>query len=137
MSPRYSPQHRLLLLVDGLINLLLGSLLILFPDALVEALGIPPADSRFYPSLLGGVVLGIGLALLVERARRPAGAVGLGLGGAIAINLCGAAVLTGWLVLGDLALAVRGYWFLWGLVVVLVAVSAAELHQHGGLDSSE
>jgi hypothetical protein len=42
----------------------------------------------FYPNALGGVLSGIGIALLIEAFREPNGLVGLGLGGAIAINLC-------------------------------------------------
>ena len=68
----HSPSLRRLLLLDGLINLGLGALLVVFPDALVQALGVPPADTRFYPSVLGAVLLGIGIALLLERTRLPA-----------------------------------------------------------------
>ena len=132
----HSPSLRRLLLLDGLINLGLGALLVVFPDALVQALGVPPADTRFYPSVLGGVLLGVGIALLLEHSRRPAGTVGLGLGGAVAINLCAAAVLAVWLVWGNLPLPARGSAFLWGLVVLLVGLSALELYQHGLSDRS-
>ena len=116
-----------LLTIDAIINLLLGVLLIVFSDGLVELLGVPPAAHGFYPNILGGVLLGIGIALLIER-RNPAGnGVGLGLGGAIAINLCGGLVLCGWLVFGDLSLPVRGLIFLWFIVLLLVGISAAEL----------
>ena len=50
---------------------------------------------------MGGVFIGIALALFIEAFReRPQGLVGLGLGGAIAINLCGGLVLMGWLIFG-------------------------------------
>lgn len=127
----HDPGHRrLLLLVDGLINLALGVLLIAFPRSLVELLGVPETDTRFYPTVLGGVLFGVGLALLIERARPPIKAVGLGLGGAIAINLCGGAVLAGWLVVGELPLPARGRWLLWGIVAILVCLSGAELYFH-------
>ena len=42
------------------------------------------------------VVFGIGLAMLIECYRKSSRFVGLGLGGAIAINLCGGFVLAVW-----------------------------------------
>jgi hypothetical protein len=119
--------RRALLALDGAINLLLGAGLIVFPRRLVLALGIPAVESAFYPSILGGVLFGIGVALLLERLRRRGGRRGLGLAGAVAINLCGGLVLAGWLALGGLELPFRGRLFLWGLVVVLVGLSAVEL----------
>jgi hypothetical protein len=50
----------------------------------------------------------------------------LGVGGAIAINLCGGLCLAGWLVFGGLEIPLRGQLFLWGLAVVLVGISAIE-----------
>ncbi len=113
-----------LLVVDAVINLGLGASLVLFPKGLVLALGIPDAEVAFYPSILGAVLFGIGLALLIERIR---GSSGLGLSGAIAINLCGGAVLAAWLVSGALAVPLRGRFLLWGLVVLLVGVSGLEI----------
>ena len=51
---------------------------------------------------------------------------GLGLGGAICINLCGGIVLALWLIAGDLSLPLRGLVLLWGLVVILVGISIFE-----------
>ena len=115
--------ERLLLLIDAIINLVLGVLLMFFPSSLVEALGVPRADSAFYPSILGAVLFGIGIALLVERSIGG----GLGIVGAVSINFCGGIVLGFWLVFGDLELPFRGLVFLWGLVVVLVGISAIEI----------
>ena len=114
---------RLILLIDAIINLVLGVLLIFYSDPVVVFLGVPTADSAFYPSILGAVLFGIGIALLVER--RIGG--GLGLGGAVSINLFGGVVLGFWLLFGDLVLPFRGLVFLWGLVVVLVGVSLIEI----------
>jgi hypothetical protein len=97
-----------------------------FPAGLVTALGIPMADPSFYATILGGVLLGIGLALLVECYRKSNRFVGLGLGGAIAINLCGGFVLAVWLLSGRLALPLRGYILLWSLVLLLVGISLLE-----------
>ncbi len=111
-----------LLAIDAGINLALGALLLFFPAALVSALGIPGAESSFYPSILGAVLFGIGVALWIQR-RSPAG---LGLAGAIAINLCGALALAGWLLFGSLSLPERGFVTLWSLVAVLMGLSAIE-----------
>ncbi len=77
------------LLLDAFINVVLGLLLATFPTSLVQILGVPTTDTRFYTSVLGAILLGIGFALLIEYGRKPAQAPGLGLSGAIAINLCG------------------------------------------------
>ena len=119
-------RHTTLLKIDAAINLILGILLLAFPLKLVQALGIPMADPSFYPSILGGVLFGIGLALLIECYRQSNGFIGLGLGGAIAINLCGGLVLAIWLLSGSLNLPLRGQIFLWSLVLLLVGISLIE-----------
>ena len=116
-----------LLTIDAMINLLLGVLLIVFSDGLVRLLGVPPAAHGFYPNILGGVLFGIGIALMIESRSTTGSGGGLGLSGAIAINLCGGLVLCGWLVFGDLSLPLRGLIFLWFLVVLLVGISSVEL----------
>ena len=116
----------LLLTVDGIINLLLGILLISFPEWVVKYLGIPAAP-RFYPMILGGVLLGISIALFLERGFLGRRGSGLGVDGAIAINLCGGFVLASLLAIGDLELPLRGTVFLWGLVALLLGISAVEI----------
>ena len=117
----------LLLTVDSLINLLLGVLLLVFPRDLMSFLGLPEPGSAFYPSILGAVLFGIGIALWMERGADRARARGLGLGGAVAINLCGALVLSAWLLFGDLSLSIKAAVVLWGIVAVLTLVSLAEV----------
>lgn len=116
----------LLLTIDGVINLCLGVLLVLFPSTIATVLGIPRPASTFYPNILGAVLLGIGIALCMERGTH-ALTRGLGLHGAIVINLCAAFVLAAWLLLGDLGLSLRGLVTLWSVVGILVTVSFAEL----------
>jgi hypothetical protein len=116
-----------LLLIDALINLILGVLLATFPKTVVEVLGVPDTEVTFYPSILGAVLIGIGVALVIEYFRKPTGPAGLGLHGAIAINLCGALFLVGWLLSGMLEIPIRGQAFLWGLAAVLIVISVAEL----------
>jgi hypothetical protein len=119
-------KHKVLL-IDAIINYILGILLIIYPVQLIRFLGIPEATNPFYPSILGAVLCGIGVALIIEYQRAPSGAVGLGLAGAVAINICAALIIAILLVRGSLLLPVQGYLFLWLLVVVLVVISLVEL----------
>jgi hypothetical protein len=118
------------LLVDLAINLILGVVLLVFSRRVIQLLGVPMSEHSFYPNILGAVLLGIGIALLVEYFRSPGGIVGLGLGGAIAINLCGGFVLAAWLVSGKLHIPFRGLVLLWALVFLLIFISGAELLVH-------
>lgn len=123
-------KHSKVLIVDAAINLILGVLLITYPLPMVEFLGVPLVKNTFYPAILGGVLFGIGVALLIECFRVPNGVIGLGLGGAIAINLCGGVVLAAWLMFADLMIPLRGRVFLWSIVILLVAISGVELVIH-------
>ena len=115
---------RTLLLVDATINLVLGVLLLFYPSGLVEALGLPVLDSAFYPSVLGGVLFGIGLALLVAWRG---GRHGLGLDGAIAINLCGAGAVAAWLLVAPEVFSPRGRVTLWVVAVLVIGIGLVEL----------
>ena len=74
----------------------------------------------------GAVLIGIGVALLIEFYRIPPQLPGPGLSGAIALNLCGAVFLIGWRLSGTLDIPSRGQVFLWALAVVLVTISGSE-----------
>lgn len=116
--------RKTLLFADAAINLLLGALLLIYPQWLVAALGLPKTVSAFYPSILGGVLFGIGIALFVAHRG---GAQGLGLDGAIAINLCGAGVLAGWLMISPSMFTVRGRVTLWTIAILVVGIGLVEL----------
>jgi NO-binding membrane sensor protein with MHYT domain len=72
-----------LLLVDAAINLALGIPLTFFPRNTAAFLGVSVSEIPFYASLLGAVLVGIGIALLVEHFKGAHKLTGLGLGGAI------------------------------------------------------
>ena len=129
--------HSTLLKADAAINLILGILLMAFPAGLVKPLGIPMSDPPFYATILGGVLFGIGLALLLECYRKSNRFIGLGLGGAIAINLCGGIVLAAWLLSDKLTLPLRGHIFLWFLVVLLIGLSLFEGLAHVRSNATE
>lgn len=121
------PKHKTFLLIDGIVNLILGILLLLFPLGIAEILGVPQAASNFYPTILGGVIFGIGIALLLEAYGQPLGIRGLGLGGAIVINICGASILALWLVFEPLNLPLRGLIILWVVAVVVLGIGILEV----------
>ena len=120
-------KHKNLLLIDGIANLLLGILMLLFPLGMAEFLGVPLLKSDFYPTILGGVIFGIGFALLIERYGFKKGIRGLGLGGAIAINICGSLVLLGWLIFAPPAIPLRGSILLWGIGILVLGIGLVEL----------
>ena len=118
-------KHKILLLVDCIVNLLLGVLLLLFPIGIIDLLGLPATNTNFYPSLLGAVIFGIGLALFLELAGYEKHVRGLGLAGAIVINIAGSFVLLCWLIFGSLTIPMRGQIVLWivGVIVFLIGVA--------------
>jgi hypothetical protein len=120
-------KHKILLVIDGIINLILGLLLLLFPLGIAQIFGVPESDINFYPSILGAVIFGIGIALIIEVYGEPKGIRGLGLGGAIAINLCGAGVLLIWLLLKGFEIPLRGHIILWAIALIVILVGIVEL----------
>lgn len=120
-------KHSVVLLIDAVINVILGILLLAFSEKIVALLGVPGTSQYFYPNILGGVLVGIAVALVIEAFRKPKELVGLGLGGAVAINLCGGIVLAYWLLFKHLTIPAGGRIFLWILVLILVVISSIEL----------
>ena len=121
-------KKKITLITDSVINLILGILLLAYSPGLVSILGVPPTDNFFYPNILGAVLLGIGIALVIEAFRkRKDKYTGLGLLGAVIINICGGTVLLIWLLSGGLNLPQNGLVFLWTLDVLLLGISLVEL----------
>jgi hypothetical protein len=52
-------KYKILLLIDGIVNLLIGVFLLLFPIGVIDFLGLPQTNTNFYPSILGAVIFGI------------------------------------------------------------------------------
>ena len=120
-------RRSILLELDGAGNLLLGVIFLAFPAWLSSVLGLPRDDVRFYPTILGAILFGIGLALLLERFRGSRNYTGLGLVGALTINLSFGLGLAAWLVITSVKLTLLGTVLMWGLVAILVGLSGVEL----------
>jgi hypothetical protein len=115
-----------LLIIDGIVNLLLGILLLLFPLGIAPILGVPVPNNHFYPTILGAVLFGVGIALTIDAYGHQGGVHGLGIAGAIVINFCGATILIIWLLSNSLDIPLRGYFILWTIAIVVLAVGIIE-----------
>ena len=120
-------KHRILLVIDAVMNLALGILLLVFPLGVAAYFGVPELETNFYRSVLGAVLFGIGIALLVDLYGSQHGIRGLGLGGAIIINLFAGVVLLLWLVLVPLGIPMRGLVILWSIAVIVLVIGLAEI----------
>ena len=119
-------KHQTLLTIDGIANVLLGIVLLLYPFGIDKLLGLPHSEVNFYPTILGGVILGIGIALLLERFGSDKNIRGLGLAGAILINYCGGLTLLIWLVFFPLEIPIHGYIILWVVALVVLVIGIGE-----------
>ena len=122
-------QGKILLLVDSIINVFLGIVLLAYSEPIVEFFGLPVTSINFYPNILGAILFGIGIALFIEYKRKDE-FIGLGLGGAISINMMGGIVLFLWLVFGNLNIPVHGTIILWILDILLIGISSLELQTY-------
>jgi len=116
-----------LLIVDGLINLALGILMVFFPTQMIQAFDLPKADNNFYINLLGAVLFGFGIALLLERFSNQPHRSGLGIAGAIAINIFGSGTLIVWLLFGKLNLSLGGSILLWSIATIVLGVAIIKI----------
>ena len=120
---------KITLIIDAGINLILAILLLAFSPDLTSFFGVPSSHSSFYPNILGAVFLGIAIALFIEAYRKSSNEknIGLGLIGAVCINLSGGFVLLLWLIFGNLDLPAKGMIFLWTIDIILLLISSIEL----------
>ncbi len=101
-----------------------GVILGLFSVTSPRLFGLPPTTGTFWQRLLAAVLVGIGLATILQATITPGR--GIGLAGLMAINLVAAAVATGQLVMGTITTR-RGKATLWALVLTLTGLSLVEL----------
>ena len=121
------------LLQIGVVGSVVAALCCFTPVLVVlfGALGLPWTGRGLYATILGGVLVGIGIALLLESRARVGGLVGLGLGGAVVINLTAGLAIAAWLLFsGADEVSSGGRIVLWLLVLFLVGLSTAEIVAH-------
>lgn len=99
----------------------------LFPFGISTFLGLPYTEQYFYPVIFGAVLFGIGIALSIEGWKGEKQLTGLGLAGAIAINLCGAITLALWLIFVDLNIPLHGMLILSLIAFVVILIGLIEL----------
>jgi NO-binding membrane sensor protein with MHYT domain len=112
-----------LLWIEACLKLGIGLSLITVPRTLARLLGLPSADQPFWPRLLGALLIGLGIASLLEVRMQG----GLGLGGSVAVNLAGAGMIGALLMLGRAGKTRRGRFLLWVAAAALVALSLVEI----------
>lgn len=113
-----------LLWIEFLLKGAAGLLLFLAPLTSIRILGLPATPTGFWVRLLGALLIGIAVASALEGARYTVH--GLGLAGALAINLTAASALSTMLLSDPTALKARGRSLLWLLAAVLAVLSFAQ-----------
>jgi hypothetical protein len=114
-----------LLWLETLLKLSGGLALLLAPVTVIRVLGLPAPGARFWPRLLGALLVGLSAATYIEGAWP--GSRGLGLAGCIAVNLAAAGLVAATAGLGSGADTRRGRAALWLLVGVLVLLVLFEI----------
>lgn len=112
-----------LLWIEACLKLGSGVALVATPRTLARLFGLPSANQPFWPRLLGALLMGLGVASLLEVRMQG----GLGLAGSIAVNLAGAAMIGALLFLGRAGRTMRGRLLLWLAVAALVILSLVEI----------
>jgi len=112
-----------ILWINALLSLTGGTLLFTIPRIAISILGLPGTNQYFYPRLLGAALLGVGGAIIIERMAP--NSIGLGPGGAIALDITAATTLMLQLIAGRTGMAVRGRILLWFVVIALALMGFA------------
>lgn len=116
-----------ILFLEVLIKLAFGVPLVLAPISTLKLCGLPCPPTGFWPRLVGGLLLGLAVAIFIE-IRLP-GSKGLGLHGLIAINLVAAGSIVGPLIMNAGATTVRGRMALWLATALLFMLALAEISE--------
>ena len=123
-------KDKILLRVDSLVNVVLGVFLLCYPLGTGKLLGLPNSEDNFYALILGAVLLGIGIALYIESQYSEKGMRGLGLEGAIIINLIASVVLNLILISGTLNISLTTSIILWFIGILVFIIGIAEFFRN-------
>lgn len=123
-------EDKILLLIDGIVNLAVGLVLLCYPLGIGDYLELPKSDNNFYPVILGALILSIGIALFVERKYCEKGIRGLGIEGAIIINIITSSALIIFLIFGRLNLSIVGSIILWFVGILVFTIGVVEFFRY-------
>lgn len=115
-----------LLWIETLLKLSGGLVLVLAPLTAIKVLGLPAAETGFWPRLLGAVLIGLGAAVFLE-GRFGGLSRGLGIAGCLLVNMIAVTVIVSQLVLMKSPPTRRGPIILWLLVTLLLLLVAFEI----------
>ena len=104
-------------------------MMLMTPITSARLAGLPHGNTAFWPRLFGAALLGIAAAFAVEgytQLNANISARGLGLGGAIAINLVTVLSLIGTLIFKGVTTR-RGLLLLWSFILLLVLLMLFEI----------
>ena len=118
------------MLIDGIVNLAVGLVLLCYPLGIGDYLELPKSDNNFYPVILGALILSIGIALFVERKYYELGIRGLGIEGAIIINIITSSALIIFLIFGRLNLSIVGSIILWFVGILVFTIGVVEFFRY-------
>ncbi len=102
-----------------------GVVLLSFPLTVIKILGLPKAETAFWPRLLGAVLLGLAVATYMENSVKLGH--GLGLGGSLVINLAGGLTIAALLFMKQAGDTVRGRVVLWAVSLALMGLALVEI----------
>jgi hypothetical protein len=129
MAAMDNSRRRLMVALDSGADYLLGLPLLVIPRRTAAVLGLPEGKSTFYQRVLGGVLTGLATASAMQHRRSAEGGpVGLGVGGAVAVNAFGGGAVALWLATSPDAAALprRGRALLWGVASGVLTLGAVE-----------
>lgn len=107
----------------------IGAIMLLAPLTAAKLAGLPHGNSAFWPRLFGAALLGIAAAFAIEgysQINAHINAKGLGLAGAVVINLITLLALIGAIIFKGVA-SRRGLLLIWCLVMILLALILFEI----------
>jgi O-antigen/teichoic acid export membrane protein len=119
-------EDKILLVIDSTVNIVIGIILLCFPLGIGDYLELPKSDNNLYPTILGAIILGIGIALFIEYKYFEKGKRGLGIEGAIIINIIASSALMIFLVFGNLNISLLGTVILWFVGILVFVIGLVE-----------